>query len=210
MLFNLSAIVGSAILYGDFKRTTFHQFVTFLYGCGATFLGVFIIAWAPTAVDPAEEAEGAQEEVPLDAGAVGVLGRRRHATLVLPTNVREGQPILKRRRSAAGMIGLSPARNLLLINTPPQDGMAFHGRPSSPEMPRYRADSTTSPLTTPAGSFGEGAGGSRTRRASSWFGSSEDTEARAAAKVRSLVHPPRKPKLEPRQSSSGSRGGPVA
>lgn len=44
--FNLSAIVGSAILYGDFKTATFHQLVTFLYGCGATFLGVFIISWS--------------------------------------------------------------------------------------------------------------------------------------------------------------------
>ncbi|KAI1789015.1 magnesium transporter NIPA-domain-containing protein [Ganoderma leucocontextum] len=46
--FNLSAIVGSAILYGDFKKATFHQLVTFLYGCGATFLGVFIISWSPS------------------------------------------------------------------------------------------------------------------------------------------------------------------
>ena len=38
--------MGSAILYGDFKKATFHQLVTFLYGCVATFLGVFIIAWA--------------------------------------------------------------------------------------------------------------------------------------------------------------------
>ncbi|KZS97655.1 DUF803-domain-containing protein [Sistotremastrum niveocremeum HHB9708] len=43
VLFNLSAIVGSAILYGDFNRVTFHQFLTFLYGCGATFAGVFLL-----------------------------------------------------------------------------------------------------------------------------------------------------------------------
>ncbi|KAK7049641.1 hypothetical protein VNI00_005672 [Paramarasmius palmivorus] len=30
VLFNLSAIIGSAILYGDFRRATFHQVVTFL------------------------------------------------------------------------------------------------------------------------------------------------------------------------------------
>ncbi|KAE9410286.1 DUF803-domain-containing protein [Gymnopus androsaceus JB14] len=46
VLFNLSAIVGSAILYGDFKKASFHQIVTFLYGCAATFAGVFIIAWS--------------------------------------------------------------------------------------------------------------------------------------------------------------------
>lgn len=41
--FNLSAIVGSAILYGDFENVQVHQFTTFLYGCATTFLGVFFL-----------------------------------------------------------------------------------------------------------------------------------------------------------------------
>ena len=62
--FNLSAIVGSAILYGDFKKATFHQLVTFLYGCGATFLGVFIISWSPRGSSEPEydEEEGDPDE----------------------------------------------------------------------------------------------------------------------------------------------------
>lgn len=47
VLFNLSAITGSAILYRDFEKAQFHQFVTFVYGCGATFAGVWVIAWDP-------------------------------------------------------------------------------------------------------------------------------------------------------------------
>ncbi|KAG1715953.1 hypothetical protein ID866_1242 [Astraeus odoratus] len=47
VLFTLSAVVGSAVLYGDFRRATFHQMVTFLYGCAATFAGVYVIAWGP-------------------------------------------------------------------------------------------------------------------------------------------------------------------
>ncbi|TCD66821.1 hypothetical protein EIP91_000899 [Steccherinum ochraceum] len=62
VFFNLSAIVGSAILYGDFKRATFHQFVTFLYGCGATFLGVFIITWTQRAPDEEDEGEDDEDE----------------------------------------------------------------------------------------------------------------------------------------------------
>ncbi|KAL1708509.1 magnesium transporter NIPA-domain-containing protein [Schizophyllum commune] len=62
VLFNLSAIVGSAILYGDFERAKFHQIVTFLYGCGATFLGVFIIAWAGPGDGGEGEGEGEGEE----------------------------------------------------------------------------------------------------------------------------------------------------
>lgn len=41
--FNLSAIVGSALLYGDFENVQPHQFTTFLYGCATTFLGVFFL-----------------------------------------------------------------------------------------------------------------------------------------------------------------------
>ena len=43
VMFTLSAIVGSAVLYGDFRNATLHQMVTFLYGCGATFAGVFVL-----------------------------------------------------------------------------------------------------------------------------------------------------------------------
>ncbi len=44
VFFTLSAITGSAILYGDFKKAGFHEMITFLYGCAATFAGVFILA----------------------------------------------------------------------------------------------------------------------------------------------------------------------
>ena len=43
VLFNLSAIVGSAVLYGDFRKATLHQMVTFVYGCGTTFAGVYLL-----------------------------------------------------------------------------------------------------------------------------------------------------------------------
>ena len=43
VFFNLAAILGSAILYRDFEDISFHQFITFLYGCATTFLGVFFL-----------------------------------------------------------------------------------------------------------------------------------------------------------------------
>ncbi|THH33644.1 hypothetical protein EUX98_g503 [Antrodiella citrinella] len=62
VFFNLSAIIGSAILYGDFKRATFHQTVTFLYGCGATFAGVFIITWTQRTPDEDDDEDGVDED----------------------------------------------------------------------------------------------------------------------------------------------------
>lgn len=97
--------------------------VTFLYGCAATFAGVFIIAWDPSSVDEDEieaESEAAMHGdgtdsargTGADEGAtlgLGTLGRRRRATLVLPSGVRD-TPILRNKPSVVSMIGISPAQ----------------------------------------------------------------------------------------------------
>lgn len=137
VLFTLSAIIGSAILYGDFKETNFHQLLTFLYGCVATFLGVFVIAWAPSEkpilpdfdyeqnsrdrdLSGLEGGDGAGSDraertmhTGGSTGGVGATGRRR-ASAISPV----GSPIVRNRPS---VIGLSPAQHLLLVHTPPQD-----------------------------------------------------------------------------------------
>ena len=125
VMFNLSAIVGSAILYGDFKRATFHQIVTFLYGCGATFAGVFVIAWAPNHTGEGDEgAKSAQAGNDVEAGTsatpsealspnVGSLSRRNRATLVIPEPIigsNASSPVLRNRRSLVSLVGLSPAQ----------------------------------------------------------------------------------------------------
>jgi hypothetical protein len=94
VLFNLSAIVGSAILFGDFARALFHQIVTFLYGCAATFAGVFVIAWTPGPPPRAEDAEGAAPTVGggRDAAHEGAAHDKRPAprrrALVMPEAAR--------------------------------------------------------------------------------------------------------------------------
>ncbi|KAL4241186.1 Magnesium transporter NIPA [Abortiporus biennis] len=135
VLFNLSAIVGSAILYGDFRRTTFHQMVTFLYGCGATFAGVFILTSDSTSSDEekgkTEEEENDEDNDPDDLGAlppphdapIGSLARRNRATLVIPDSASSisSTPTLQRRASLVNMLGFSPAQRLLIVHTPPRD-----------------------------------------------------------------------------------------
>lgn len=44
VLFNFTAIVGSAVLYRDFDSIPLERMVIFLYGCASTFLGVFVLA----------------------------------------------------------------------------------------------------------------------------------------------------------------------
>lgn len=120
VLFNLSAITGSAILYGDFKTVKFHQFVTFIYGCAATFASVWIIAWVPaseelsTAPDDRVGATGDVEAIAHDVFvpdgvSVGVVGRK-------PGN----SPVLRPRQSTVSLVGISPTQRLLLVHTPPR------------------------------------------------------------------------------------------
>ncbi|KAF7352939.1 DUF803 domain membrane protein [Mycena venus] len=129
VLFTISAIVGSAILYGDFRKANFHQLVTFLYGCAATFAGVFIIAWEPrregvlddepaTPIDDPSDQEG-QESENDDGPLTGSTPVRKRPALVLPHGFKEQQ--LLNRQSAVSMLTLSPARPLLMVHTPPRE-----------------------------------------------------------------------------------------
>ncbi|KAF9498534.1 DUF803-domain-containing protein [Pleurotus eryngii] len=154
VFFTLSAIIGSAILYGDFKTARFHQIVTFIYGCAATFLGVFIIAWAPENNSPEDEGEelDVADTTPLASPRPqGSVSRRRRAPLVQPEEFAL-PTVLKSKRSSIA-IGLSSAQQLLLVHSP------THG---SPDRPRVW-DAESDPLRTPTGSITR-------RRAISWFG----------------------------------------
>ncbi|TFK43367.1 magnesium transporter NIPA-domain-containing protein [Crucibulum laeve] len=186
VLFTLSAIIGSAILYGDFKRAKFHEIITFLYGCAATFAGVFIIAWAPN------QTIGQYDEAPMngldgvDGTAtptadgtrlgLGTIGRRRRATLILPSGVtgtrdpRE-MPTLRRKQSAINLIGISPAQHLLLVHTPPREIPPLRIRDGEPDVER----GTQSPML--AGR----------RRTMSWFGNEERERSEAGTRDSSIV-----------------------
>ncbi|KII95369.1 hypothetical protein PLICRDRAFT_693597 [Plicaturopsis crispa FD-325 SS-3] len=202
VLFNLSAIVGSAILYGDFKKATFHQFITFLYGCGATFAGVFIVAWGPSSADLAAEdgnEHNASTAVSEEDTRLGTVGRSRtRATLLLPPGTRDGSgaatPILRKKHSAVG-VGLSPAQHLLLVHTPPHEGFVFptrdgYGlpthRPLLNHAPNHnsdpnlvRGDPYVEPQSAPD-SIGR-------RRAVSAFGEGDANTAGRSARVRRAV-----------------------
>ncbi|CAL1701564.1 unnamed protein product [Somion occarium] len=169
VLFNLSAILGSAILYGDFEKATFHQIVTFLYGCGATFLGVFLITWTPrSASSKEEELEDLEDEEETAASTsdtmtdprnvrLGSISRHNRAILVVPEGATRAStsPSLARKQSIVSMIGLSSAQRALIVHTPPHDTFI---RPLSPDIESNR----TSPMHSPD-TFTR-------RRAVSWLG----------------------------------------
>lgn len=65
VLFTLSVIIGSAVLYRDFERTTSKQALRFIGGCMLTFFGVFLI----TSGRPHNEEED-DEEILSDAEGI--------------------------------------------------------------------------------------------------------------------------------------------
>ncbi|KAL2015984.1 hypothetical protein VTK56DRAFT_4473 [Thermocarpiscus australiensis] len=70
VLFTLSVIIGSAVLYRDFERTTSEQAVKFVGGCLFTFFGVFLITSGRPRQDDEDEvtlsdAEGIEETIGL-------------------------------------------------------------------------------------------------------------------------------------------------
>ncbi|KIL00278.1 hypothetical protein PAXRUDRAFT_130245 [Paxillus rubicundulus Ve08.2h10] len=136
VFFTLSAVIGSAVLYGDFRRATFHEMVTFLYGCAATFAGVFVIAWSPNDNTseilqdeaPSEEAGRREDATRIDETAA-VSSPRTHSRpgLAIPKTTRE-TPVLRKRQSTMNLVGYSPVQHLLLVHTPPRDRTEYWNR----------------------------------------------------------------------------------
>lgn len=69
VLFTLCVIIGSAVLYRDFERTSSEQAVKFVGGCLLTFFGVFLITSGRPRHDPEEDTlsdeEGIEETIGL-------------------------------------------------------------------------------------------------------------------------------------------------
>ncbi|KAL2350344.1 magnesium transporter NIPA-domain-containing protein [Cryomyces antarcticus] len=65
VLFTLSVIIGSAVLYQDFKKTTLADAAKFVGGCALTFLGVWFITSGRRHQDDSEEHD-LDEEDPID------------------------------------------------------------------------------------------------------------------------------------------------
>lgn len=66
VLFTLSVIIGSAILYRDFERTTTEDALKFFAGCALTFSGVWLITSGRSKMRQADEEEGSDDEDGID------------------------------------------------------------------------------------------------------------------------------------------------
>ncbi|KKZ68554.1 hypothetical protein EMCG_05841 [[Emmonsia] crescens] len=74
VLFTISVILGSAVLYRDFESTTLARAEKFIGGCALTFLGVYLITSGRTRADDSES----ESESDGDEEAIGLPGAERY------------------------------------------------------------------------------------------------------------------------------------
>lgn len=167
VLFNFTAIVGSAVLYRDFDKLPFERFVIFIYGCAATFLGVFTLARTnPSAVndDEASTVRGGPDtqsengtsttahQASIHHGSPSTHSpAQNHPNLLFPGSA---PPIAGssagsvratiRPRASSSTIGLSPAKYLLLATEPISPGSVPPPMPIL-RVPLARQQSTPTP-----------------------------------------------------------------
>ncbi|MCJ1248134.1 hypothetical protein MMC30_005349 [Trapelia coarctata] len=65
VLFTLSVIIGSAVLYRDFESATVDRVLKFIGGCAMTFLGVYYITSGRSGDESGEDEEGEDEDQPI-------------------------------------------------------------------------------------------------------------------------------------------------
>ena len=157
VLFTLSVIIGSAVLYRDFERTTSTQAVKFVGGCLLTFFGVFLI----TSGRPPQEDE---DELSEDEDIEETINLRHREAADLSAQPREGtrpaghQPttsVASSRRSSLGS-RISFASTSIQHLTPNRDPRATVSRTSltspaedSPLLSNPWARSTDNLISSP-------------------------------------------------------------
>ncbi|KAF8328618.1 uncharacterized protein EI90DRAFT_3064844 [Cantharellus anzutake] len=167
VLFNFTAITGSAVLYRDFEHIAFERMVIFLYGCASTFLGVFVLA-RPTEDHQVEEEAHDRAHVNIarssslpshpsrsssfnnNAAASGVI----RSELGTPVRRVSGSGSKLRNRASSTSIGFSPGQHLLWVtgSTHPSPSQNLNGSSitlpvgrSPAPRPRPRLGSSRSP-----------------------------------------------------------------
>ena len=139
VLFTISVILGSAILYRDFERTTTDQAVKFIGGCALTFLGVWFITSGRGDDSDAEE-ESEDEE-----NAVDLLDEEG-----IQPEIREREDASSRRQSLiAEASSIKPSASTPQLSKPaemsPADAAAIHEQSAASHTPNKNQSQTLNP-----------------------------------------------------------------
>ncbi|KAL6244515.1 hypothetical protein RBB50_008757 [Rhinocladiella similis] len=159
VLFTLSVIIGSAVLYRDFEHTTTQQAIKFIIGCLLTFFGVYLITSRREAYDSSEEqlqdddetiqlideeAEVSDERTPLNRDRKQSIPhstdeRRSILNRVDETDDEPSTPQPSRPASAVPSIAVTPAESSENIPRSPWVSSAEQFDAALPRTPQLRS-----------------------------------------------------------------------
>ncbi|KAL9932507.1 hypothetical protein V8E36_008624 [Tilletia maclaganii] len=137
-LFTIMAIVGSAVLYRDFEDMDAHRLINFLFGCGTTFAGVFLLTRRHDEEEGARHHEHHGGEYDAGAEGVGVDGRRGKRNVLEDVMEEDGTQTDDVDEAHTGVIKIVPG---VLVADPERLSL----EPSTPEL---RHSTSTSALPT--------------------------------------------------------------
>lgn len=122
VLFTISVIIGSAVLYRDFQAADASQFGKFFGGCALTFLGVYLITSGRGSKDNDEDAEDLDDE----ENAIGLVDEERYERYQDEVDRNGEDP--KRRLSSVSFVLGAPSESRL-------SSQQVNRRPSSSKAP---------------------------------------------------------------------------
>lgn len=128
VMFNLAAIIGSAILYRDFENITLHKMISFLYGIVTVFFAIFILTYsAPlsststplvTLDDPISAITSPISPTTTDDHSAEPHAAAAAAAAAAAVNI-NGNKYVLRTKASTTKLGISPGQYLLLAASPP-------------------------------------------------------------------------------------------
>lgn len=162
VMFTLSVIIGSAILYRDFERKSASDAAKFVAGCGLTFLGVYCITSGRSREDDGSDAdeesdEGEEEISQVEIGSVA--GRRSSLAVPRPPertiSSRSDGPLIFAQEIDSDQSGHAAWNSVVApsaraaIHSDPSDTLttkpALHATTSEPVLPATTRVDTTFP-----------------------------------------------------------------
>lgn len=174
VLFTLSVIIGSAVLYRDFEHTTMEKAIKFIIGCLLTFFGVYLITSKRDEEGDAggveqdedetiqlldEEAQDVEERTPLRGDTERSVPHAREVhTTALDQDEEPAVAATPRRFSKASSyvpsIAVTPAETPDTFDSNPwlssTEQINAPPQPRTPQISRLQNESSSTPFFTPA------------------------------------------------------------
>ena len=140
VLFTISVIVGSAVLYRDFQSANADRFGKFFGGCALTFLGVYLITSGRAGGGDEEDLGDTVDE----ENAIDLVDEERYQDEV--NHVEEADPT-RRKSSASGVFNQAVKAHSLSRSSTQRTDYSAHGPHTPPPLLSHTSSASSRPTT---------------------------------------------------------------